>query len=321
MKLSDLFLSFLPPDVSNETKEKVKTLISKNGEFNGAYEILEEELPRPKINKLKEQVQNDGKIQPLQRILLTANIPPPFSNESPSNSNVGDNVSSLPKPIEVSSPLIDTDHKTIIKMKDLYFSLMPKSLEKSLISLLFYANTKIIKSETLMKLEALLNFRQFSFDENIKLELGNLEKQIKTEEQNTSDINNTYLQIKNEINFNNWNAALSELDKMLKKIRPLNIKEMKRLMQKVDPAAQLVKKQKVILLLGKTGVGKSTTIQYLAGSKMVEIKVNGKAHITPVDVKNEALKSVVISSSDSSSETRFINPIKAMLVGIKMEAL
>jgi predicted GTPase len=62
------------------------------------------------------------------------------------------------------------------------------------------------------------------------------------------------------------------------------------------------------LLLGTTGSGKSTTIHYLAGSKMRSIKVYGISHIEPVGVLNSDLKEV-ISSWKAKSETRFVTSI------------
>jgi ABC-type sugar transport system ATPase subunit len=46
-----------------------------------------------------------------------------------------------------------------------------------------------------------------------------------------------------------------------------------------EGASYLVKNMNVILLLGSTGCGKSTTIHYLCGSRMRETKVEGLAHI------------------------------------------
>lgn len=47
--------------------------------------------------------------------------------------------------------------------------------------------------------------------------------------------------------------------------RPLNISEMKVLIDKAGEAAERIKGKEVILLLGGTGAGKSTTIYFLTG--------------------------------------------------------
>ena len=73
--------------------------------------------------------------------------------------------------------------------------------------------------------------------------------------------------------------------------------------------------------MGNTGSGKSTTIQFLAGSKMVKKKIevepnNYIDHICAQEpFPNEALKSV-ISNSEAKSETRYINPISVNLKDI-----
>ena len=63
-----------------------------------------------------------------------------------------------------------------------------------------------------------------------------------------------------------------------------------------------------MLLLGTSGAGKSTTVHYLCGSKMIATQVNGLNHITFTDVNNEDLKKVGVSPF-ARSETRYIRPI------------
>ena len=61
----------------------------------------------------------------------------------------------------------------------------------------------------------------------------------------------------------------------------------------------------IVFLMGTTGCGKSTTIQYLCGSEMHETKVNGLYHIGYKNIKNKDLKEVK-TSPNFRSETRFI---------------
>ncbi|CAF4693110.1 unnamed protein product, partial [Rotaria sp. Silwood2] len=91
-------------------------------------------------------------------------------------------------------------------------------------------------------------------------------------------------------------------------IRPLNIQELFRLAEKMDEAAELIKGKDVILLLGGTGAGKSTTIHFLEGSKLIETKVKGMYHIHPVEIKNEELKRIT-TTPFARSETRFITSV------------
>ena len=65
--------------------------------------------------------------------------------------------------------------------------------------------------------------------------------------------------------------------------------------------------------MGTTGTGKSTTAHYLAGSDMVEFKIQIEEnsfmyHIEPVEIKNPYLKKIT-TSPYNESETRFISPV------------
>lgn len=49
----------------------------------------------------------------------------------------------------------------------------------------------------------------------------------------------------------------------------------------VMKSGQIIEDKDTILLLGSTGAGKSTTVHYLAGSKMRLVKINSIPHIEP----------------------------------------
>lgn len=98
------------------------------------------------------------------------------------------------------------------------------------------------------------------------------------------------------------------------------MQEICRLVMKTKEAADLIDGQEIILLVGETGVGKSTTIQFLAGAKMQEKQVEiapGKflEHIEPIEYNNPYLREV-ISSPFGKSETRYIKPIVISLKDI-----
>ena len=95
---------------------------------------------------------------------------------------------------------------------------------------------------------------------------------------------------------------------ILKQIQPVDLDLMLHYIDKAISEAEKIKNKDILLLLGGTGTGKSTTIHFLAGSKMEKRKVSGLTHISPVTVKNPDL----ISFSTSPflrSETRSINAI------------
>jgi predicted GTPase len=76
----------------------------------------------------------------------------------------------------------------------------------------------------------------------------------------------------------------------------------------VYKSGEIIKEKEIIMLLGTTGSGKSTTVHYLAGSKMRMVKVNTITHIEPYKIYNEDLKKV-ITSWKAKSETRYVTPV------------
>jgi ABC-type uncharacterized transport system ATPase subunit len=77
--------------------------------------------------------------------------------------------------------------------------------------------------------------------------------------------------------------------------------------KEVKNIANLVSQQDIVFLMGTTGCGKSTTIQYLSGSEMFSTQINGLRHIG-YRVRNEHLRDVT-TSPFARSETRFIKLI------------
>jgi ABC-type multidrug transport system ATPase subunit len=61
---------------------------------------------------------------------------------------------------------------------------------------------------------------------------------------------------------------------------------MKHLISLVDEAAEKIKDQDIIIFLGSTGAGKSTTIHFMASSIMRKVFVNGIPHIEPEFIPN-----------------------------------
>ena len=198
------------------------------------------------------------------------------------------------------------------------FMEMPICLERSIISLIFYVNLKIADQITLIE-----EFKKCldTWDSQVEREINILKERLKIEQADNEDLKYLYHNICSKIEAKDFSSQLIiELERLLKKIRPLDIYEMSFLIQKANKAAALIKDQDIILLIGNTGAGKSTTIQFLAGSKMskqrIEIKpgkfldhVSGETNTIP------ALKNV-ISSYLAKSETRYINPVQINLKDI-----
>jgi ABC-type dipeptide/oligopeptide/nickel transport system ATPase component len=96
---------------------------------------------------------------------------------------------------------------------------------------------------------------------------------------------------------------------LLKLVIKFDFEEFFDLNKKVDKSAEEIAGKDIILLLGSTGSGKSTTVHYLCGSKMELMRApNGIMHISASTIKNRELRKVAISAV-SKSETRYITPI------------
>ncbi|CAG9315972.1 unnamed protein product [Blepharisma stoltei] len=104
----------------------------------------------------------------------------------------------------------------------------------------------------------------------------------------------------------NWENLIKDTEKLLKEyIRPINIKELSRLISKSAQFSGNIENKDIILLIGVTGAGKSTTTHFLCGSKLDRILEDGVRHIKAVAIKNPTLKNISISSH-AQSETRYI---------------
>ena len=114
----------------------------------------------------------------------------------------------------------------------------------------------------------------------------------------------------NSASFQDWLALSGHLKKFLKIMRPLDLEEILRLLIETKKGAYVIKDQSVILLIGKTGCGKSTTTHFLAGTKLK--KVENNEYVVDNDElirMGHSLKKVRISAS-ANSETRSLFTIQ-----------
>ncbi|KAL4441130.1 hypothetical protein ABPG74_002080 [Tetrahymena malaccensis] len=259
------------------------------------------------LQKKQQKKVSESQIR-LDKLNIAQNKYQELCQQDPKNLNNSD-IKQQEKEIEVSSvsPQNQPIHLTKrFTLDDIIQDIkqMPESSEKYLLEML----------------EICLNLQQQTTtpqtdqgEQQLSSQIDKIEKRLKLEELNTTEINVCIQNIIMNIKQENLEAVIDETDKILKKIRPLNINEMKRLMQEADKAAKMIEGQEVILLLGGTGAGKSTTIHFLAGSVMslqeVEVQQGSVlTYIAPKFIKNNALKKIKVGYQ-ATSETRFITPV------------
>ncbi|CAF1204521.1 unnamed protein product [Adineta steineri] len=144
--------------------------------------------------------------------------------------------------------------------------------------------------------------------------LDQLREQIQKQELFSEKIQENLQDLERYASSRNISLILRCLLEILSQIRPLDVHEIEQLVNKAKNAAKLIAGKDIILLIGETGTGKSTTIQFLSGSKMKKTKVEVESgrfleHIT-IDgpIKNPGLINVT-NSALSKSETRYIAPV------------
>ncbi|CAM4971805.1 unnamed protein product [Rotaria socialis] len=193
-------------------------------------------------------------------------------------------------------------------VKNLYddYSSMPSCLEKSIIRLLFLISLKHDKN-------AIVPDDNIVTPSNIETEIleefKNLDKHFGSEKREFSEISNLIEEGLKYVQGQNWESASDPLRKILQLIRPLDVQELFRLVQRTDEAAQETKEEDIILLIGGTGAGKSTMIHFLGGSILEQVKVEGLDHIHPVKIKNPHLIKIT-TTPFARSETRFITSVR-----------
>ncbi|CAF4857658.1 unnamed protein product, partial [Rotaria sp. Silwood1] len=187
---------------------------------------------------------------------------------------------------------------------------MPPCAEKTILELLEHFEQKLLEN------------CPYSQEQNSVIEmLSKLNDQITKQDLNSKEVQTSLQNLNIAVNSGNRSSSVDILYELKKKIRPLNVQDIQRLVSKAKKAAELIRDKDIILLVGETGSGKSTTIHFLAGSEMKEVQVEiepGKFldHITPIrPVKNPELNNVT-SSPFHKSETRYITPVTIQLKDI-----
>jgi hypothetical protein len=186
------------------------------------------------------------------------------------------------------------DLRKKIKVLESELELIPHCAEKSLLTLNLYLKKIILEGNQ---------------DFQIKEEIDKLKKCLEQEGLLSNDVNELLESAISAFVRKDWKESSTEFEKLLSYIRPISIPELRRETKNLDEAASKIKGKDIILFLGQTGTGKSTTIHFLAGSKMRKTSKNGLDHIEPYEVRNPELEKIT-TSPGSSSETLYITAVE-----------
>ncbi|CAF1267185.1 unnamed protein product [Adineta steineri] len=187
---------------------------------------------------------------------------------------------------------------------------MPECAEKTLMELLEYFYRRLLNDNT-----------NETMSNSIRSKLTQVQSQLQNEDLLSKQIEMKLQEINRTIDNQDCSVILYNLNKILKLIRPLNLQEIERYIKRSEQTANLIRDKDIILLIGITGSGKSTTIQFLTGTKMKETRVEiypskFLKHITTDGpIVNSGLIDVK-SSPLSKSETRFLIPVTISLKDI-----
>ena len=290
--------------VVKKNSNEVKNPVSDNSEQKDEGSPIVKTNPFPGVNQHKNP-------SPLLDKITKKQIPEPEEEKKTVGVGYNDPESQILK-LKKSSSISSSAFPEVVQIQKIqeeinYITddifLMPVSAEKISLDLL----QKLLKH----KADGAVNL---SSEESIGSIYANLEHRIKTEELNSQSVSQILVDLKSKTSISD---GIMCLRKLIKEIRPLNIREIVRLVTKAAEGNSLISGQDIVLFIGETGTGKSTTIQFLAGCKMGEKRVEiAKGvfidhHIEAVSFPddNPTLKEVK-SSCLNQSETRYIKPVK-----------
>ncbi|CAF0934074.1 unnamed protein product [Adineta steineri] len=194
-------------------------------------------------------------------------------------------------------------------------------LEKRIQESVKQENREEARAKIEFEQKTLGNYKRSQSEESAILLLQILEDRLKKEEIFSEEISDILRDVDIYIKDADDQSTVRCLERLRGKIRFLNIPEIRRLVSKAEKAAELIRDKDVILLVGATGAGKSTTIQFLAGCQMKKVSVevapgNPLEHIQAVGtIRNSELRNVT-SSPHNKSETRYIAPVTVQLKDI-----
>ena len=99
------------------------------------------------------------------------------------------------------------------------------------------------------------------------------------------------------------------VSKLLQEIQLVDLDKLIYLMKHNQQAGMAMANKDVILLCGAARSGKTTTLHYMAGSKLEEVEVEGFFHLQPTRVKQAALAHYKTACSDREAVTKHLQTV------------
>ena len=184
----------------------------------------------------------------------------------------------------------DSSFKISRELENIAKLMLPKSLE----CMPYCAEKIILKLEYICSLVYLPHSSEdISVDIDFKAEVQSLHERLNVEELFTAEVKYWFLKVKDNLNEKDYKSSIENLKECLALLRDLNIQKMLRMANLNGESLRLVRGKSVCMLLGLKGSGKTTTLNFLSGSK-----IN---------------KTLVKSLASSLTEVRYIKPVTVKL--------
>ena len=187
-----------------------------------------------------------------------------------------------------------------------FFSKTKEDIEKEIVILSDAEEFQVWK-------QILISFNQIKTPTEILLTVEELWKAIKFENLENQNV----LPIKVSISYHlsqlksfegssyqNIFRELTQLfNQLIQAIQPLDVELMIHYVQNNQKAASIIEGKDIVMFLGETDAGKSTTILFLAGSKFNQTWIGGFKHIEPIQVPDFAHELKVRASTRSVTKS------------------
>ena len=114
---------------------------------------------------------------------------------------------------------------------------------------------------------------------------------------------------------NKWEDATKFLEKSMKSVKPFDIEKLVQCYGEFSHVSNKLRDENLVLFIGRTGSGKSTTIHFLKGTQFIRDPKHS-THFIPADSNDNSgddLKHIKLAYQVSESVTKYITPVTMSL--------